>query len=61
MKLSLLPLLLALLVASCSAQSSNKTPIEIGTVNWQRDHDAALALSAKSGKPVFALFQEVPG
>ena len=35
--------------------------VELGTVKWTRDHDAALALSAKSGKPVFLLFQEVPG
>ena len=36
-------------------------PIEVGVVKWQRDFDAALKLSAKEGKPVFALFQEVPG
>ncbi len=36
-------------------------PIEVGTVEWGRDHDAALAASKASGKPVFLLFQEVPG
>ena len=30
-------------------------------MRWGRDLDAALASSAKSGKPVFALFQEIPG
>lgn len=40
---------------------SNQNPEEVGTVRWERNHDAALAASRKSGKPVFALFQEVPG
>ncbi|MEO0454392.1 MAG: VPGUxxT family thioredoxin-like (seleno)protein, type 2 [Verrucomicrobiota bacterium] len=44
-----------------SAVQSKTQPIEVGTVQWNRDHDAALALSAQTGKPVFALFQEVPG
>jgi len=35
--------------------------IEVGTVEWGRDLDTALASSKRSGKPVFALFQEVPG
>jgi len=34
---------------------------ELGTVKWGRDFEVALAESKKSGKPVFALFQEVPG
>lgn len=36
-------------------------PMEIGTVRWMRDHDTALKQSKESKKPVFALFQEVPG
>ena len=44
-----------------TACNGNQTPPEIGTVDWQTDHDAALAASAKTGKPVFLLFQEVPG
>ena len=36
-------------------------PIETGTVQWQRSLEEALGDSAQSGKPVFALFQEVPG
>jgi hypothetical protein len=36
-------------------------PIEVGTVRWQRDFDAALAESGRTQKPVFVLFQEVPG
>ena len=34
---------------------------ELGTVTWGKDLDAALAKSGESGKPVFLLFQEVPG
>jgi hypothetical protein len=36
-------------------------PVELGTVEWQRDYEKAAAESKKSGKPVFLLFQEVPG
>jgi hypothetical protein len=34
---------------------------EVGLVNWQRDFDKALAASSEVGKPLFVLFQEVPG
>jgi len=36
-------------------------PRELGSVDWLRDHDAALTRARSSGHPVFALFQEVPG
>jgi len=36
-------------------------PVEVGHVRWGRDLDAALQKSAETGKPVFVLFQEVPG
>jgi|GEM_PF-5413510 len=63
---------LALFLSACGnteAQDSRQAvgkpsvdqPIEIGTVRWGRDLDEALALSKKSQKPVFVLFQEVPG
>lgn len=55
-----LPLLVGSLLVSCIA-SSKDNPVELGKVDWKTDHDAALALSAKTGKPVFLLFQEVPG
>ena len=63
MKLVLVTLsLLALLLASCSGdQPKSSQSVELGTVSWQRDHDAALEASVKTGKPVFVLFQEVPG
>jgi hypothetical protein len=39
----------------------SRNPIEIGTVDWRRDFEAALLDTERSGKPVFAFFQEVPG
>ena len=46
-------------------QSANSTSsgnaVEVGNVMWKRDYDRAVAVAKKSGKPIFALFQEVPG
>ena len=36
-------------------------PIEVGIVTWMRELNDALERAAESAKPVFALFQEVPG
>ncbi len=36
-------------------------PVEVGDVRWGRDLDAAFEHSAKTGKPVLVLFQEIPG
>ena len=60
MKLLLLSALLAVANASCSAGPPAQ-PEEAGTVTWGRDLDAALTASKRSGLPVFALFQEIPG
>lgn len=49
------------IVAGAPASSASINPVEIGTVKWSRDLDAAYASSKKTGKPVFLLFQEVPG
>jgi len=35
--------------------------VEVGAVEWRRDLDAAIAESRRTGTPVFAFFQEVPG
>ncbi len=35
--------------------------IELGTVNWTRNFEAAKKLSVDSKRPIFLLFQEVPG
>lgn len=58
-----LAILLAVAGVSCSrATSAAESPhVETGTIRWGRDLPAALAASRHSGKPVFLLFQEVPG
>ena len=51
-------------LAICATAYSGETgqnPVEVGNVHWGRDFDAALKMSAASGKPVLVLFQEVPG
>ena len=39
----------------------NNQDEELGKVAWLRDYDVAIALSKKQNKPIFILFQEVPG
>ncbi len=46
------------LVAQAAAA---KNPKELGRVSWLRDHAEAVAKSRKINKPIFLLFQEVPG
>ena len=36
-------------------------PVELGKVNWERNFEAGVAAAKKSEKPIFILFQEVPG
>ena len=47
--------------ATALSGESITNPIEVGDVRWGRDLDAALENSAKTGKPVLVLFQEIPG
>jgi hypothetical protein len=35
--------------------------VELGKVNWLRDHDKAVEESNKTQKPIYILFQEIPG
>lgn len=58
-----LPLVLwtILFVTSSYGQVSYQEHIELGDVHWLRDIDKALEESKKSDKPIFLLFQEVPG
>ena len=44
-----------------SKQSDHPTPDEVGSVSWSRDYHGALEKSEKTGRPIFLLFQEVPG
>lgn len=51
-------IIVALLVsASLTAQQR----VELGQVKWERNYDVALEQAKKTDKPVFILFQEVPG
>jgi hypothetical protein len=36
-------------------------PEELGNVNWLRNFEEAKAIAAKTNKPIYMLFQEVPG
>ncbi len=54
-------MLLAVLLLLSSGVVANENPIEVGSVNWGRDLAQALKLSDETGRPVFVLFQEVPG
>ncbi len=48
-------------VQSLPGSQVAKAPVEVGTVKWGRDLDAAYSSSRSSNKPVLVLFQEVPG
>ena len=54
-------MMVLVICATAYGSPATQNPIEVGSVNWGRDFDAALSMSAESGKPVFVLFQEVPG
>lgn len=40
---------------------SYRSHVELGAVHWQRDFEKAKQLSKTSGRPLFVLFQEIPG
>ncbi len=50
-----------IVIALSSCFAGTYQPIEAGKVDWGRDLEAALASSQQTGKPLFALFQEIPG
>lgn len=53
---------LVLFAASLGAQTAPVNPEpELGIVRWQRDFDAGLTAAAAAQRPVFLLFQEIPG
>lgn len=55
-------LLLALMsLSACHASAPGDQPVELGTVAWRLDHDAAFREAAASRRPVLLLFQEIPG
>lgn len=50
-----------LFIISLLLNSNTSNPIELGKVNWNRNYDSAIELAKQENKPVFILFQEVPG
>ena len=54
-------MMVLLVCATAYGSQTAQNPVEVGNVQWGRDFDAALRMSADSGKPVLVLFQEVPG
>jgi copper chaperone CopZ len=52
---------LILLALRLSTSPSLAQPVEAGKVAWSRDFESGLVASTKTKKPVFLLFQEIPG
>ncbi len=50
-----------LALALCATAAHAENPVELGAVEWTTDLSAAQEVSAETGRPVFVLFQEVPG
>ncbi len=44
-----------------ASQAQTAQPEELGKVQWLRSYDVALAASKQQNKPVFIVFQEIPG
>jgi len=61
MKLSLVPFLPSVVLGLAGATLPGDGPVELGRVDWLRDHDQAFAEARRTGKPVLLLFQEIPG
>ena len=53
-----LPLALGLLLVPLLRADD---PVELGRVDWLRDHAAAFAQARRTRRPVLMLFQEIPG
>jgi len=53
----------AFLFSKCGAMQASSQPVELGTVHWKTaaEFKDALKESKESGKPIFLLFQEIPG
>ncbi len=53
-------ILISIFLLALNAEAK-ENPVEIGSVQWGRNLDKAFKKSAKTGRPVLVLFQEVPG
>ena len=47
--------------ALAAGERSDAAPVELGQVEWLRDYDQATERSRAQDKPIFLLFQEIPG
>lgn len=56
-----IPLILMSLPIVTHSEPTPNQPVEVGTIDWGRDLEVALTRSKETEKPVFLLFQEVPG
>ena len=56
-----IPFFLFTFFSTIGLLAQNANPIELGKVNWLRSLDEGMSLSNKKNKPIFLLFQEVPG
>ena len=55
-------LVAGLLVAATQVDAERgDAPAELGRVDWLRNYEEAIRESRETGKPIFLLFQEVPG
>lgn len=54
-------LLIAWFAFALLAFARAENPEEVGDVAWGRNYEQALAKAKETGKPIFLLFQEVPG
>lgn len=53
--------LYVLLLFLSSVLGFHNNPIELGKVDWNRNYNDAIQLAQELDKPIFLLFQEVPG
>ena len=54
-------LMSATFAAHDDGKSTDKQPVELGQVKWHRDLEKAKKKAASLDRPIFLLFQEVPG
>lgn len=59
--LTLATAMLAIATACCEPPEQATNPVAVGTVRWGRNFESAMAAAKTTGKPIFVLFQEVPG
>lgn len=58
---TLISIFLFFFTGTSFANQDSTNPVEVGHVKWERDYKVALEQSKNSQKPIFLLFQEVPG